>query len=415
MARNTKRRDRNSASSNFYSDDMTKEVVGRLFEQYTAEDGQNYFAPTSRRNTRDAEEQAQKEEDRKSFFEEEETEEEEEGTKKESRFSRFVRKAKMVVLPPDDDDDEDDDENQEESDGFENLFNEDGEAEPLHVPSPDSIPEIDEQQTYVPRRKERPKKAKHEAVEEEPQEPEEDIFAELEQQKEEPEEEQPKKSSLRERMEKRVDAKRKREKPASKPKTEETSPVEDDFFEEDDDEDGEVFELPFARGVLIAIVAVVVLLLLILIFRCISYSSQLKEANAQIEQLQNMNTSSTYEKEIEELRSKNEELTKQLDDIRAASAVVSATDGTTSEAPETPNGSNPTVGADGQGDTSNLSQQASSDQSYTVISYSGGTPWELAEEAYGEGSRYDEILKFNNMTAEDFENITYGTELKIPN
>lgn len=415
MARNTKRRDRNSASSNFYSDDMTKEVVGRLFEQYTAEDGQNYFAPTSRRNTRDAEEQAQKEEDRKSFFEEEETEEEGEETKKESRFSRFVRKAKMVVLPPDDDDDEDDDENQEESDGFENLFNEDGEAEPLHVPSPDSIPEIDEQQTYVPRRKERPKKAKPEAVEEEPQEPEEDIFAELEQQKEEPEEEQPKKSSLRERMEKRVDAKRKREKPASKPKTEETSPVEDDFFEEDDDEDGEVFELPFARGVLIAIVAVVVLLLLILIFRCISYSSQLKEANAQIEQLQNMNTSSTYEKEIEELRSKNEELTKQLDDIRAASAVVSATDGTTSEAPETPNGSNPTVGADGQGDTSNLSQQASSDQSYTVISYSGGTPWELAEEAYGEGSRYDEILKFNNMTAEDFENITYGTELKIPN
>lgn len=413
MARNTRRRDRNSASSNFYSDDMTKEVVGRLFEQYTAEDGQNYFAPTSRRNTRDAEEQAQKEEDRKSFFEEEETEEEEEGTKKESRFSRFVRKAKMVVLPPDDDDDEDDD--REESDGFENLFNEDGEAEPLHVPSPDSIPEIDEQQTYVPRRKERPKKAKLEAVEEEPQEPEEDIFAELEQQKEEPEEEQPKKSSLRERMEKRVDAKRKREKPASKPKTEETSPVEDDFFEEDDDEDGEVFELPFARGVLIAIVAVVVLLLLILIFRCISYSSQLKEANAQIEQLQNMNTSSTYEKEIEELRSKNEELTKQLDDIRAASAVVSATDGTTSEAPETPNGSNPTVGADGQGDTSNLSQQASSDQSYTVISYSGGTPWELAEEAYGEGSRYDEILKFNNMTAEDFENITYGTELKIPN
>ncbi len=415
MARNTKRRDRNSASSNFYSDDMTKEVVGRLFEQYTAEDGQNYFAPTSRRNTRDAEEQAQKEEDRKSFFEEEETEEEGEETKKESRFSRFVRKAKMVVLPPDDDDDEDDDENQEESDGFENLFNEDGEAEPLHVPSPDSIPEIDEQQTYVPRRKERPKKAKHEAVEEEPQESEEDIFAELEQQKEEPEAEQPKKSSLRERMEKRVDAKRKREKPASKPKTEETSPVEDDFFEEDDDEDGEVFELPFARGVLIAIVAVVVLLLLILIFRCISYSSQLKEANAQIEQLQNMNTSSTYEKEIEELRSKNEELTKQLDDIRAASAVVSATDGTTSEAPETPNGSNPTVGADGQGDTSNLSQQASSDQSYTVISYSGGTPWELAEEAYGEGSRYDEILKFNNMTAEDFENITYGTELKIPN
>ena len=415
MARNTKRRDRNSASSNFYSDDMTKEVVGRLFEQYTAEDGQNYFAPTSRRNTRDAEEQAQKEEDRKSFFEEEETEEEGEETKKESRFSRFVRKAKMVVLPPDDDDDEDDDENQEESDGFENLFNEDGEAEPLHVPSPDSIPEIDEQQTYVPRRKERPKKAKPEAVEEEPQEPEEDIFAELEQQKEEPEAEQPKKSSLRERMEKRVDAKRKREKPASKPKTEETSPVEDDFFEEDDDEDGEVFELPFARGVLIAIVAVVVLLLLILIFRCISYSSQLKEANAQIEQLQNMNTSSTYEKEIEELRSKNEELTKQLDDIRAASAVVSATDGTTSEAPETPNGSNPTVGADGQGDTSNLSQQASSDQSYTVISYSGGTPWELAEEAYGEGSRYDEILKFNNMTAEDFENITYGTELKIPN
>ncbi|MBQ6553695.1 MAG: hypothetical protein IJL89_00555 [Firmicutes bacterium] len=411
MARNTKRSGRNSASSNFYSDDMTKEVVGRLFEQYTAEDGKNYFAPSSRKNVRDAEEEAQKEEDRKNFFEEDdETEEIEE--KKESRLSRFMKKAKMVVLPPDDDDEDEDEE--EDGDAFENFLSEDGEAEPLHVPAPDSIPEIDQQQTYVPRRKERPKKAKPEVPEQEP-ELEEEIFAEIEQQEEVVEEKNSKRESLRERMEKRVDAKRGKGKPEPKQQpAEENSPFDDEFYDEDDD-DAEVFELPFARGVLIAIVAVVLILLLVLIFRCISYSSQLKEANAQIEQLQNQNTSSTYEKELEELRSKNEELTKQLDDIRAASAVVSATDGATSEAPSQPAGSDPTVGADGQGSTNDLSQQASSDRSYTVISYSGGTPWELAEEAYGEGSRYDEILKFNNMTAEDFENITYGTELKIPN
>lgn len=411
MARNTKRSGRNSASSNFYSDDMTKEVVGRLFEQYTAEDGKNFFAPSSRRNTRDAEELAQKEEDRKNFFEDEENENEEVEEKKESRLSRFVKKAKMAVLPPEDDDEDDED---EEGDAFESLLSEDGEAEPLHVPAPDSIPE-DSQQTYVPRRKERPKKAKPEPAEPQESEEDEDIFAEIEQQEEVVEEKNKQRASLRERMEKRVDEKRGREKPAPKPQPkEDASPFDDEYYDEDD-EDGEVFELPFARGVLIAIVAVVVILLLLLIFRCFSYSAQLKEANAQIEQLQNLNTSSTYEKELEELRSKNEELTKQLDDIRAASAVVSATDGTTSEAPSQPEGTDPTVGAGGQGDTNNLSQQASSDRSYTVLSYSGGTPWELAEEAYGEGSRYKEILEFNNMTAEDFENITYGTELKIPN
>ncbi len=404
MAKSSKRKDNGSTSAKYYSDDVTKEVVGQLFEQYTADDGKNFFAPSSRRSSRDEEESIKKEEDRKSFFDEAEEEEFEEEEKHESKLTSFLKKAKQAVLQPDDDDDDFDD---DDGDIFEDKPKVGEEAANQEQPSEEA------QQTYVPRRKERQKKPRPERVQRESVEKEEDIFPEdvpvEELKKGNTEPKQEKKLTRREKMERRVEEKRRS---AGIVQAEENAAEreEEDF----EDEESEIIEIPVARVALIAIIVIVALLLVILARNSIHYSSQLKQAKAQIEELEKKNTSSTYETEIEELKAKNEELTKQLDDIRAASAVVSESSAS-STAPQTA-GSDPTVGAGGEGDASNLSQGVNSSQSYEIKTYTGEPLWDFADSIYGDGSRYEDILKFNNLTLDDFETgkVGKGTELKIP-
>ncbi|MBQ9518831.1 MAG: hypothetical protein IJR59_02925, partial [Firmicutes bacterium] len=379
MAKSSRKKDGDSSATKYFSDDMTKEVVGRLFEQYTADDGRNYFSPSARKNSRDEEESIQKEEDRKSFFDESEDYEEfEEEDKHESKLAGFFKKARQIVFQDDDDDEDEDNGGETDTDGELNVS--DGED----VQAMPEQPSEESQQTYVPRRKVRQKKPRPN-VEEKEQSGEEEVFPENvpveELKKGNTQPEQPRKLTRREQMEKRVEEKHKRAERTKKPDVSE--PYEDENFDEDE---SEVIEIPVARIALIAIIVVVGLLLIILARNSIHYSTELKKANAQIEELEKQNTSSTYEKEIEELKAKNEELTKQLDDIRAASAVVSETNGS-SAAPQTA-GSDPTVGAGGEGDTSNLSQTANSSQSYEIKEYTGEPLWDFAESIYGDGSRY---------------------------
>lgn len=45
----SKKKNNGSSKRDFYSDDMTKAVIGNLFAEYAAEDGKNYFAPDNSR------------------------------------------------------------------------------------------------------------------------------------------------------------------------------------------------------------------------------------------------------------------------------------------------------------------------------------------------------------------------------
>lgn len=420
MAKNNNRRGR-SSNSNYYSDDMTKEVVGRLFEQYTADDGKNYFAPSSsRRSARDEEAIAKKEEDKKNFLDLDEDGGEAEEEKAESGLARFVRKAKLAILPPDDDDDDEDED--EDDENFDRIFDEPEQSEETGEESTpfEEAPVLEQQQTYVPGRKERKKKEKPLIIEDMKNDHSVEYNEEAEQENldellslpvtEEEEQPAPRRLTRREKMEQRVEAKRRRSVQKEQPVQQEADkePYEEEYFE---DEETEVIEIPVGRIALIVIIAVVALLLLTLAGKCISYGSQLKEANSKIEELERMNTSSTYEKELEELKAKNEELTQQLESIQQASAVVSPTDSAGGDT------SSQTAGDTSSSDTSGLSQQANDSRSYEVVSYEGQTLWDLAEEYYGSGSRYTDILEFNHLTADDFEDgtVSIGTELKIPN
>ena len=51
-------------------------------------------------------------------------------------------------------------------------------------------------------------------------------------------------------------------------------------------------------------------------------------------------------------------------------------------------------------------------RTYTVVK--GDCPWKISEEVFGDGSRYEELLRFNNMTtAKDFNKVKVGDTIYI--
>lgn len=60
----------------------------------------------------------------------------------------------------------------------------------------------------------------------------------------------------------------------------------------------------------------------------------------------------------------------------------------------------------------NKRPQSKERRTYTVVK--GDCPWKISEEVFGDGSRYEEILRFNNMTtAKDFNKVKVGDTIYI--
>ena len=154
------------------------------------------------------------------------------------------------------------------------------------------------------------------------------------------------------------------------------------------------------RGKLPLILGMIGLVLIIfLIFRTVTLSSQLEEAQQQITETQDLN------ERYEQVQLEKMQLQEELDALKNP-------DGTKTE--ETTDGdseSSSTTTDDSESSSSSSSSTSSSAmKEYTV--QDGETPWSMAQKFYGNGAEYTKILEANGL--QEGENIKPGDVLKIP-
>lgn len=140
-------------------------------------------------------------------------------------------------------------------------------------------------------------------------------------------------------------------------------------------------------------------LIIFLIFRTVTLSSQLEEAQQQITETQDLN------ERYEQVQLEKMQLQEELDALKNP-------DGTKTE--ETTDGdseSSTTTTGDSESSSSSSSSTSSSGmKEYTV--QDGETPWSMAQKFYGNGAEYTKILEANGL--QEGENIKPGDVLKIP-
>ena len=140
-------------------------------------------------------------------------------------------------------------------------------------------------------------------------------------------------------------------------------------------------------------------LIIFLIFRTVTLSSQLEEAQQQITETQDLN------ERDEQVQLEKMQLQEELDALKNP-------DGTKTE--ETTDGdsesSSTTTGDSESSSSSSSSTSSSGMKEYTV--QDGETPWSMAQKFYGNGAEYTKILEANGL--QEGENIKPGDVLKIP-
>lgn len=140
-------------------------------------------------------------------------------------------------------------------------------------------------------------------------------------------------------------------------------------------------------------------LIIFLIFRTVTLSSQLEEAQQQITETQDLN------ERYEQVQLEKMQLQEELDALKNP-------DGTKTE--ETTDGdsesSSTTTGDSESSSSSSSSTSSSGMKEYTV--QDGETPWSMAQKFYGNGAEYTKILEANGL--QEGENIKPGDVLKIP-
>ena len=162
---------------------------------------------------------------------------------------------------------------------------------------------------------------------------------------------------------------------------------------EDDYRGGGRSKLPLILGM------IGLVLIIFLIFRTVTLSSQLEEAQQQITETQDLN------ERYEQVQLEKMQLQEELDALKNP-------DGTKTE--ETTDGdseSSSTTTDDSESSSSSSSSTSSSAmKEYTV--QDGETPWSMAQKFYGNGAEYTKILEANGL--QEGENIKPGDVLKIP-
>jgi len=168
----------------------------------------------------------------------------------------------------------------------------------------------------------------------------------------------------------------------------------DDLYDDDyDDDDG------FGgRGKIAIILGVIGLLLIIfLIFRCVSLSSKIEEAEQKVTAYEEL-----YQKH-QTLSMENLQLKEQLDSLQNANTNA---ENDNQESGENNSGENSTA----TNNTNNNTGTSNSGRTYTV--QAGDTFWTIAESVYSNGSRYMEIVEANNM--QENSTLSIGKVLQIP-
>lgn len=167
----------------------------------------------------------------------------------------------------------------------------------------------------------------------------------------------------------------------------------DSLYEDDYDDyrGGRKSKLPLILGI------VGLVLIVFLIFKTVTLSSQLEEAQQKVTETQDLN------EKYEQVQLEKMQLQEELDALKNP-------DGTKTE--ETTDGdsesSSATTGDSESSSSSSTSSAGTTD--YTV--QDGDTPWTMAQKFYGNGAEYTKILEANGLT--EGANIQPGDVLKIP-
>lgn len=169
----------------------------------------------------------------------------------------------------------------------------------------------------------------------------------------------------------------------------------DSLYEDDYDDyrGGRKSKLPLILGI------VGLVLIVFLIFKTVTLSSQLEEAQQKVTETQDLN------EKYEQVQLEKMQLQEELDALKNP-------DGTkTEETTEGDSESSSTTTGDSESSSSSSSSTSSSGmKEYTV--QDGETPWSMAQKFYGNGAEYTKILEANGL--QEGENIKPGDVLKIP-
>lgn len=144
-------------------------------------------------------------------------------------------------------------------------------------------------------------------------------------------------------------------------------------------------------------------LIIFLIFRTVTLSSQLEEAQQKATETQDLN------EKYEQVQLEKMQLQEELDALQNPDGAA-AQENTEGNADD----SETTTGDSTSGSDSNTSSSSSGSSSgtteYTV--QQGETPWSMAQKFYGNGAEYTKILEANGL--QEGDNIQPGDVLKIP-
>lgn len=144
-------------------------------------------------------------------------------------------------------------------------------------------------------------------------------------------------------------------------------------------------------------------LIIFLIFRTVTLSSQLEEAQQKVTETQDLN------ERYEQVQLEKMQLQEELDALQNPDGAA-AQENTEGNADD----SETTTGDSTSGSDSNTSSSSSGSSSgtteYTV--QQGETPWSMAQKFYGNGAEYTKILEANGL--QEGDNIQPGDVLKIP-
>lgn len=166
---------------------------------------------------------------------------------------------------------------------------------------------------------------------------------------------------------------------------------------DDDYRGGGRSKLPLILGI------VGLVLIIFLIFKTVTLSSQLEEAQQKVTETQDLN------EKYEQVQLEKMQLQEELDALQNPDGAA-AQENTEGNADD----SETTTGDSTSGSDSNTSSSSSGSSSgtteYTV--QQGETPWSMAQKFYGNGAEYTKILEANGL--QEGDNIQPGDVLKIP-
>lgn len=167
----------------------------------------------------------------------------------------------------------------------------------------------------------------------------------------------------------------------------------DSLYEDDYDDyrGGRKSKLPLILGI------VGLVLIVFLIFKTVTLSSQLEEAQQKVTETQDLN------EKYEQVQLEKMQLQEELDALKNP-------DGTKTEETTDGDSESASTTTGDSGSSSSSSTSSSGTTEYTV--QDGDTPWTMAQKFYGNGAEYTKILEANGLT--EGANIQPGDVLKIP-